>query len=169
MTAIRRAMVSVVSTQDEPIDIGRRLRAARILGGFETPKALADRIGEKGLGETTLRSIERGVREMEASEALVIAVACGLDPNFFYAPLRTLSGRHQMLDDVHGPDPDRPSKLDAVLAEIKDLRDDLVRSDVILPRGRAATQIAQAAAARRTGRPAQGDAVLPRRSAPGKG
>jgi hypothetical protein len=159
-----------VTTEDTPIDVGRRMRAARVLAGYDTPRALADAIGERGFGEGVIRSIERGVRPLEPSEALAVAAACGLDPNFFYAPLSALAGRGAATEQMHeGGDPHTRMRLDEINDRLIDLRDDLVRSDVIVPRGQAATRVAQAAARRRSSPQQPAREAPPHRSGQGRG
>lgn len=66
-----------------PDETRRRVKAARALAGISV-ETLADRIGQPGLGERTLRSLEgesgRPIRPMELQ---AIATATGLPLGFF--------------------------------------------------------------------------------------
>lgn len=144
---------------DEPVEIGLRLQAARKLAGLRTPHALAEAIGERGFGEGVIRKIEQGTRPMERSEIAAAARACGVPESFFRAPLHRLGDM-----DAGDVAPVLPEEMEAILGELKDLRDDLVRSDVIRPRrGEAATQVAEEAARRRSAPSRRSAGAPPRR------
>lgn len=64
-------------------DIPNRVRAARELAGLRSVEALAEAIGEGGLGTTTLRKIEQGNRHAEPRELRQIASSCDLPYEFF--------------------------------------------------------------------------------------
>lgn len=95
-----------------------RLKAARALGGFASPQALADAIGEKGLSGGVIRTMESRTnpRRLEPSERAVIARACGVPEGFFTAPREQLGG------DFREPatDADRLAVLERMVAEIRE-------------------------------------------------
>lgn len=70
----------------ESVDIGRRMRAARALAGFEHIADLAKAIGEEGLSAATLGDIERGERPWRLRELRAIAVACQVPLGFLRDP-----------------------------------------------------------------------------------
>lgn len=70
--------------------VGLRIRAARVLAGLTTPRALAQAIDEKGLGPTKLYAIEQGRQPVQFSELTVIAEATGVPVEFFTADFSRL-------------------------------------------------------------------------------
>jgi hypothetical protein len=70
--------------------IATRVRAARVIGGYNRPQDLAAAIGGRGLGATNLYKIERGERAPAVRELYDIAAACGLELEFFTADFERL-------------------------------------------------------------------------------
>jgi hypothetical protein len=72
----------------------RRIKAARMLGGFASTKALAKELGP-GLSDKTIKKIEAhgDPRLAEPHELEQIARACGIDPGFFQVDLAHLNGQ----------------------------------------------------------------------------
>jgi hypothetical protein len=139
MTGQGHGKVQFVSTDQERMETGRRLKAARVLGGFDNLQQLASAIGERGLGLGVLKRVEAGSRELQPSEASVIARACGLDHSFFYAPRGSLGIGAVQPGEIDAPDDHDvmlavQGQLDDLTNRLADLRDDLVRSEVIMPR-----------------------------------
>lgn len=71
-------------------DVSRRLKAARMLGGYSSPAKLAAAIGREKFGARTIRSIEEGDRPLEDYEAAWVATACQIDAAFFTVDLEDL-------------------------------------------------------------------------------
>lgn len=101
----------------------RRVKAARALAGISV-KELAQRIGQDGLGERTLRSLEGDAgRAWRPMELQAVAQACGLPYEFFTVDFQqlTLNGRvGQRLDALEAelrqlaaerPAPEPPGEL----------------------------------------------------------
>lgn len=66
--------------------IGARIRAARAIGGFSKPQALAAVLKMRGLGATRLYEVERGAQKPPSYPALAeIGHLCGLPVEFFTA------------------------------------------------------------------------------------
>jgi transcriptional regulator with XRE-family HTH domain len=73
--------------------LGMRIRAARLLAGYTTPKALADHFKAQGvnkLGSTKLYMAERDEQPLEYRDLEEIAYACGLPVAFFTADFSRL-------------------------------------------------------------------------------
>lgn len=81
-------MTAKAATSHHPV--GLRIRAARVLAGLSTPRALASVIDEKGLGATKLYAIEQGRQPVQFSELTVIAEATGVPIEFFTADFSRL-------------------------------------------------------------------------------
>jgi transcriptional regulator with XRE-family HTH domain len=77
--------------------LGRRLRAARLLGGFSTQAALADALDLRGLHVRNIRDAETNDGRLESGRLIApheleaIARACGIDVAFFELDLADLS------------------------------------------------------------------------------
>src|SRR4051794_31623008 len=73
----------------ERAELIRRLKAARALGGFTKPEALAMHplLKENGIKESRIRELEsmRGRADGRPMELAIIARACGLPEEFFSA------------------------------------------------------------------------------------
>jgi transcriptional regulator with XRE-family HTH domain len=78
----------------EQFDIGARLRALREMAGYKNMRELATALkangSTRGLGQTTLRLIERGERVVEARELQDIAELCGVPLAWFTADFSRL-------------------------------------------------------------------------------
>jgi transcriptional regulator with XRE-family HTH domain len=108
------------SAEINDAEIGRRIKAARALGGYTSTEGLAEAINETGLGEKTLRKMEAGERHAEPSELHAIAHACGLPDAFFYADF------HQALGATPPPD----ARAAASIAEVTDQIAQIIRDYV---------------------------------------
>lgn len=73
----------------------RRLKAARALGGFTKPEALAMQplLVENGIKESRIRELEsmKGRADARPMELAIIARACGLPEEFFSASFERMS------------------------------------------------------------------------------
>lgn len=79
--------------------IGMRIRAARLLAGYTTPKALADYFKKqdvRGIGATKIYMAERDEQPLEYRDLEEIARACELPVAFFTADLSRL---HEISED----------------------------------------------------------------------
>jgi transcriptional regulator with XRE-family HTH domain len=160
-------------------EIANRIRAARHLRGW-TAQELVDQINYDGHAPTPLsikqlREIEQEKRTASADELGAIAYACEMPAWFFAAPhdelftdqqanleeLIAVAVRSEMLGTN--------DRLERLADQVTDLRDDLVRSEVIKPRGSGALQVAEGAAKRRAALPSRGPESLPRQADSGKG
>lgn len=75
----------------DPEETRRRVKAARALAGISV-KDLAERIGQKGLGERTLRELEGDAgRAWRPMELQAVAQACELPYEFFTVDFSQLS------------------------------------------------------------------------------
>lgn len=63
--------------------LARRLRAAREIAGLRNADDLVDRIGQKGLGRSVIRSVEQGRRHLEGRDLAAVADACQVPLEFF--------------------------------------------------------------------------------------
>lgn len=61
-----------------------------MLGGFASPKALADELGLERFGDRTIREVETDGRGLRDYEAAAVAHACGISPSFFTIDLSAL-------------------------------------------------------------------------------
>jgi transcriptional regulator with XRE-family HTH domain len=95
----------------------RRLKAAMELAGISSAEDLAEAIGERGLGATTLRKFLRGERTPRRAELLLICEAVGLPYEFFTADLSSAFG--------HAPD--LPAKNSARLDRLEHTVDAILR------------------------------------------
>lgn len=73
----------------------RRIKAAMELAGYESADALAEAIGEYGLGASTLRKFLREERRPRRLELQTIATACHVPYEFFTAPDIWANWTHQ--------------------------------------------------------------------------
>jgi hypothetical protein len=75
-------------------DLIRRLKAARALGGFASPQALADDavMVENGIKESRIRELEsmKGRAHARPMELAIIARACSLPEEFFSEPFERM-------------------------------------------------------------------------------
>lgn len=71
--------------------IGLRVRAARILAGYENVKDFADELDYPRLGERTIRKVEAGTRQLEDHELMRIAYFTEISPAFFTEDLKYLA------------------------------------------------------------------------------
>jgi transcriptional regulator with XRE-family HTH domain len=94
----------VSGTEPSPNGEGlrRRLRAARIIAGYDRMEDLAATLNVAGLGTDTLYEIERGKRGIQRHELKLIAEACELPYEFFTADLRLLAdnARERRASDI---------------------------------------------------------------------
>lgn len=67
----------------DPEQVRRRIRAARIIAGFDKVDDLALTLNIDGLKRDTLYEIESGKRAVRPHELRLIAEACGISPAFF--------------------------------------------------------------------------------------
>lgn len=74
-------------------ETSRRLKAARQLGGFSKPAALAEHpvCKQNGITASLIRQTETMRRDARPMELAAIAEACDLPPEFFTMPLDRLS------------------------------------------------------------------------------
>lgn len=70
-----------MSTQ--PFSLPRRLRAGRILAGYNNSQDFARAIGAPGFNNTNIRHWERGDFDPSSADIVVIAAKCGLPIEFF--------------------------------------------------------------------------------------
>lgn len=83
------------------LEQGRRVRAARVLAGFDTVEELSFVLNVAGLGTKTLRKVERGERQLRSMEAWALARVCGVRLSFFSAPRHALGAvENPQLEDV---------------------------------------------------------------------
>ena len=61
----------------------QRFKAARMLAGHKSAEALAEKIGEHGLGAKVIRNIEQGRAVPEPRDLEAIAKACGVPIEWF--------------------------------------------------------------------------------------
>lgn len=96
----------------------RRTRAARELAGIRSHQELADRIGQRNLSASNIRSMERGTRPLYRSDLFAIAEACGLPLAWFEADIAaTLRG-------VASLPPDPAERFEQELADAASQLDD---------------------------------------------
>lgn len=117
-------------------ETARRLKAARILCGYDSAQKLADALDEDGLRYRTIVNMEAGTARLSTQNAEYIARRLGLDPSFFSAPVATLGDTRpadqRAADEISrrpaprlelGPDPaegDGPDRLDLEIDRIAD-------------------------------------------------
>ena len=70
--------------------VGRRLKAARALGGYTNPRALSDALHLPNFGERTIREVEADRRTLHDHEAQSVADLVGVAPAFFTIDLRSI-------------------------------------------------------------------------------
>lgn len=86
----------------QSIDLGRRIKAAQILGGFASVEQLATAINAAGMSAKTLRRMidADDPRQPEHHELVAIARACDVPESFFSADFEFQNGeddtRHQL-------------------------------------------------------------------------
>lgn len=71
--------------QNDPVEIGRRIRAAQTLGGFDSVEDLAEAINAAGMSAKTIRRMidPEYPRKPESYELVAIARACNIPESFF--------------------------------------------------------------------------------------
>lgn len=71
---------------------GRRLRAARLLGGYDSVESLADAIDLPNFSARTIRKIENDTRPLHQHEQHAVAALVGISDEFFTVDLARLTG-----------------------------------------------------------------------------
>lgn len=85
----------------KPHTDGRRLAAARALGGYGSHKALADALQLSNFGERTIREVESDRRALKPHEKQAVAELVGFSPALFEVDLR-LIGFTDLRPDAQG-------------------------------------------------------------------
>jgi hypothetical protein len=78
---------------------GRRLKAARMLGGYDSQRALSDALGLVNFGERTIRAVENDTRALEPHERDAVCRLVGISSSFFHLDLNRLPTTVVVLDE----------------------------------------------------------------------
>jgi transcriptional regulator with XRE-family HTH domain len=130
----------------EPLEVGRRVRAARLAAGFKQRKPVTDLAGVSRFGDATLGKVERGERMLQPHEADALARVLHVDPAAFYEQPATAQ-LDRIEEAVNAGREDRTVAVDAiqellqrqsrVLANIERLLRDMQVVAAGMPTGRS--------------------------------